>query len=118
MADFTQALCVFRLLAEPMLETRRVDRLRQTIEGAHAGWVWPDDEAVRWYQDIQDGQGTKELAHVLEWVRYRQRQPGLEAEFDTQLQPPGTLVEPKKETPSQPRAFPGLEPRPVNRYAF
>ncbi|CAH0037374.1 unnamed protein product [Clonostachys solani] len=118
MADFTQALCVFRLLAEPMLETRRVDRLRQTIEEAHAGWVWPDDEAVRWYQDIQDGQGTKELAHVLEWVRYRQRQPGLEAEFDIQLQPPGTLVELKKETPSQPRAFPGLEPRPVNRYAF
>ncbi|CAG9941325.1 unnamed protein product [Clonostachys rosea f. rosea IK726] len=118
MADFTQALCVFRLLAEPMLETRRVDRLRQTIEEAHAGWVWPDDEAVRWYRDMQDGQGTKELAHVLEWVRYRQRHPGLEAEFDMQLQPPGTLVEPKKETPSQTQASPGLEPRPVNRYAF
>ncbi|VUC23671.1 unnamed protein product [Clonostachys rosea] len=118
MADFTQALCVFRLLAEPMLETRRVDQLRQTIQEGKVNWAWPDDEAVCWYRDMQQGQSAKKLAHVLEWVRYRQQKPGLEAEFDMQLQPPETLVEPKKDTPSHSQAFPGLEPRPLNRYAF
>lgn len=71
-ADFFDILCAFRLLAEQMLPEERVAELRQMVEDADVDWIWPTDEAVMWFREIQPDMTIPKLAHVLEWIRYRQ----------------------------------------------
>lgn len=68
-ADFFETLCVFRLVAEPMLGNERVSMLLQTMADSRLGWTWPDDEAVEAYADIHDDESIKILRRAVELAR-------------------------------------------------
>ncbi|KOS17438.1 hypothetical protein ESCO_002669 [Escovopsis weberi] len=79
-ADFFEALCAFRLLAEPMVDEGVVEGLRGQITESGVGWLWPDGAAIQTYLDIQEDDSTATFARVLEWVRKkRDEHRGLEA---------------------------------------
>ncbi|EQL02746.1 hypothetical protein OCS_01551 [Ophiocordyceps sinensis CO18] len=68
-ANFFETLCAFRLLAEPMLGEAVVKSLRQELEAA-TGWVWPDEEAVTTFVDMQQDDYIATLRRVLDRVRH------------------------------------------------
>lgn len=70
--DFFEALCAFRLLAEPMLDRETVSTVRTSAAGLPLGWTWPDDEAVAAYAEMQHDESIAALRRVLDWVRARQ----------------------------------------------
>ncbi|KAG5928772.1 hypothetical protein E4U42_008027 [Claviceps africana] len=53
-ADFFETLCVFRLVAEPMLDNRVVRSLVQTMADSGLAWTWPDDEAVKAFAELNN----------------------------------------------------------------
>ncbi|TWU78191.1 hypothetical protein ED733_007785 [Metarhizium rileyi] len=53
-ADFFETLCIFRLVAEPMLMDDRVSTLLQKLADSGLNWTWPDDEAVETYAELHD----------------------------------------------------------------
>ncbi|KAG6011051.1 hypothetical protein E4U21_000082 [Claviceps maximensis] len=53
-ADFSETLCVFRMVAEPMLSNNTVMSLVQNIADSGLNWTWPDDEAVKNYAELHD----------------------------------------------------------------
>ncbi|KAG6015375.1 hypothetical protein E4U54_003614 [Claviceps lovelessii] len=53
-ADFFETLCVFRLVAEPMLDKSVGISLLQNMNDSGLDWVWPDDEAVKTYAELQN----------------------------------------------------------------
>lgn len=71
-ADFTDVLCLFRMVCEPMLAPEVTEALRTSISREDSPWVWPGNEMVLKFADEQESTGLDELKGVLEWVRYRQ----------------------------------------------
>lgn len=78
-ADFTDTLCIFRMLAEPMLGVERTEALRETIAEAGVGWLWPDDEAVERYAEAVDDEVIK-LERVYQWTQYNKSREAEEEE--------------------------------------
>ncbi|KAG5952822.1 hypothetical protein E4U53_007877 [Claviceps sorghi] len=53
-ADFFETLCVFRLVAEPMLDDGVVASLSQKMADSGLKWTWPDDEAVKAFAEMNN----------------------------------------------------------------
>ncbi|KAG5985166.1 hypothetical protein E4U55_000802 [Claviceps digitariae] len=51
-ADFFETLCVFRLVAEPMLDKSVVTSILQDIANSGLNWPWPDDEVIKTYAEL------------------------------------------------------------------
>ncbi|KAG8409746.1 hypothetical protein J3458_018829 [Metarhizium acridum] len=68
-ADFFETLCVFRLVAEPMLGNDRVSTLLQTLAESGLNWTWPDDEAVKTYAEVHHDESISTLRRVIELAR-------------------------------------------------
>ncbi|QLI67754.1 uncharacterized protein G6M90_00g043690 [Metarhizium brunneum] len=68
-ADFFETLCVFRLVAEPMLGNGRVSTLLQTLADSGLNWTWPDDEAVKTYAEVHHDESISTLRRVIELAR-------------------------------------------------
>lgn len=73
-ADLLPTLCVFRLLAEPMLDDAVVRPLQQEVEGAAAaGWTWPSDAVVTTFAALQPDGSMLRLRQVLDRVQEWQK---------------------------------------------
>ncbi|KYK54734.1 prefoldin subunit 3 [Drechmeria coniospora] len=72
-ADFFETLCVFRLLAEPMLEEGVAESIRDAVVRSQLGWTWPDDAAVQSFAEMQGDESIMTLRRVLDGVRSRAR---------------------------------------------
>ncbi|KAK2589858.1 hypothetical protein QQS21_012467 [Conoideocrella luteorostrata] len=72
-ADFFETLCVFRLVAEPMLENSTMLLLTQEMADSRLDWTWPDDEAVKTYATLHDDEPIGTLRRVLELARDRNK---------------------------------------------
>lgn len=107
-ADFTDVLCTFRLFAEPMLDDKRVAKLRDLVGNVGLGWAWPTDELVTLYVDSRSTPAFRKMHHLLEWVRYRQqevaesRHQQKPSHVSVQLQPP-KLWRAAAKSPASPR---------------
>ncbi|PHH64455.1 hypothetical protein CDD81_4530 [Ophiocordyceps australis] len=65
-ADFSETLCGFRLLAEPMLEQHVVESVQRAALSAGVGWGWPDDETVLAWADSHQDDYITTLKDVLD----------------------------------------------------
>ncbi|GAO18610.1 hypothetical protein UVI_02062030 [Ustilaginoidea virens] len=65
-ADFCETLCVFRLVAEPMLGRKTVALLTQKMADSRLGWVWPDDEAIKAYADLHGDESISMLGRLVQ----------------------------------------------------
>lgn len=65
-ADFFEALCVYRLYAEPALGS---SGLRQVIAERGLSWSWPDDEDLAMYVDMKHDETLATLREIVEWAR-------------------------------------------------
>lgn len=70
-ADFFETLCVYRLLAEPMLGGEASGELRDAIASRGLGWTWPDEEALETYVDMRHDETLVTLRNVLDWAGER-----------------------------------------------
>jgi hypothetical protein len=68
-ADFFETLCVFRLVAEPMLCKERVSTLLQAMADSRLDWTWPDEKAVKAYAELHDDESMNTLLRVVELAR-------------------------------------------------
>lgn len=66
-ADFFEALCVYRLYAEPALGSSRL--LRRAIVERGLSWSWPDDEDLAVYVDMKHDETLATLREIVEWAR-------------------------------------------------
>ncbi|KAG6036319.1 hypothetical protein E4U40_001228 [Claviceps sp. LM458 group G5] len=48
-ADFSDTFCVFRLVAEPMLDSKVVEALSQRVARSGLQWTWPDGKTLQTY---------------------------------------------------------------------
>jgi hypothetical protein len=72
--DFEKVLCAYRMLAEPMLDEERVSSVQQLVENSELDWIWPDEDMLEAYADSEADQAVRKLAHLQEWIRFRQAQ--------------------------------------------
>lgn len=72
-AGFFETLCVFRLVAEPMLGKGTVSMVLQRMADSRLDWTWPDDAAVATYAEVHDDESINMLRRVVELARDRSK---------------------------------------------
>lgn len=71
-ADFSETMCLFRMVAEPILGTTYTDALAEKLERSGLNWAWPDDETVAAYADVHhDEDPTVTLRRIIEMKQDR-----------------------------------------------
>lgn len=85
-ADFFEMLCVFRLVAEPMLGNGIVASLLQKMADTRLNWTWPDDEAVKTYADLHSDESIGTLRRAVELARDWNKSTAASATVNMQTQ--------------------------------
>ena len=65
-ADFSDTLCLFRLVAEPMLPSDSVISLQRATESLRLEWTWPGDQTVQAYADMHADAPMNALRRAVE----------------------------------------------------
>ncbi|KHO01008.1 uncharacterized protein MAM_00009 [Metarhizium album ARSEF 1941] len=68
-ANFFETLCVFRLVAEPILGNDRVSSLLHVVADSGLNWTWPDDEAVKAYAEVHHDESVNTLRRAIDLSR-------------------------------------------------
>lgn len=61
--DLRELLCVYRLVAEPMLPQEQAESLKHEFTNGPLAWLWPEDEALTAYYKVADE--TRSIGQVL-----------------------------------------------------
>ena len=72
-ANFSEVLCHFRVLAEPMLGEEAVLAIQDAIADAGLDWTWPDGEALQSYERGLENSTVSSLKFVLQQIQERRR---------------------------------------------
>ncbi|KAJ3498100.1 hypothetical protein NLG97_g1385 [Lecanicillium saksenae] len=73
-ADFTEVLCVFRLLGEPMLGGLAVaEEMQDAIVKSGLPWTWPDAAAVQAYLQMQPNDSIRQVQSIHGQMRTEER---------------------------------------------
>ncbi|KAJ6780768.1 hypothetical protein PWT90_04528 [Aphanocladium album] len=88
-ADFTEVLCVFRLLGEPMLGGPAVaEETQDAIAESGLPWTWPDTTAVQAFLQMQPNDTIRQVQNIQSQMRAEKRraaQAGATAEDSTHM---------------------------------
>ncbi|KAH8718166.1 hypothetical protein HC256_002821 [Beauveria bassiana] len=73
-ADFSEVLCVFRLLGEQMLGGARVaEEMQDAVAASGLPWTWPDAREVQGYMQMGRHDSIRQVQSVLARVRASKR---------------------------------------------
>ncbi|KAM3448093.1 hypothetical protein MY3296_008095 [Beauveria thailandica] len=73
-ADFSEVLCVFRLLGEQMLGGARVaEEMQDAVAASGLPWTWPDARTVQGYMQMGRHDSIRQVQSVLARVRASKR---------------------------------------------